>query len=79
MLPLFPLISLMLDAARVIEIRVRMMALGASSPQEMLLMVSEKTKAMEDTGAILLRGGSLSHVIDHYQKIVKANVERLSK
>jgi hypothetical protein len=78
MLMLFPLMTLMSDAARVIEIRLRMMALGKSTPDEMLLMVSEKVKAMEEAGAILVRSGNPSHVIDHYQKIVTANVARLA-
>ena len=78
MLTLFPMLTLMMDAARVIEIRLRMMAFGTSAPNEMILMVSEKLSAMEDAKAIMLRGGSPSHVIDNYQKIVAANVARLS-
>ncbi|GAC1333007.1 MAG: hypothetical protein NVSMB26_13480 [Beijerinckiaceae bacterium] len=67
-----------MDAARVIEIRLRMMALGKSSPDEMVLMVTEKLGAMEKATAILIRGGSPALVIDNYQKIVAANVARLS-
>jgi hypothetical protein len=78
MLSLFPVMTLMMDAARVIEIRLRMMAFGKSTPNEMFLMVSEKMDAMEAAKAIIIRGGSPSLVIDHYQKIVTANVERLS-
>jgi hypothetical protein len=76
MLSLFPVMTLMMDAARVIEIRLRMMAFGKSTPDEMFLMVSEKMNAMGEVRAI--RGGNPSLVIDHYQKIVTANVERLS-
>lgn len=50
MLMLFPLLTLMTDAARVIEIRLRMMALGESPPEEMLLMISENVKAFEEAG-----------------------------
>jgi hypothetical protein len=78
MLMLFPMMTLMMDAARVIEIRLRMMALGKSTPNEMVLMVTEKINAMEQAKAIMLRGGSASLVIDNYQKIVAANVARLS-
>ena len=78
MLSLFPLMTLMADASRVIEIRFRMMALGQSSPGEMFLMVSEKMNAMEEARAIIARGGNSSLVIANYQKIVAANVVRLS-
>jgi hypothetical protein len=77
-LMLFPLMTLMADAARVIEIRIRMMALGQSTPGEMFLMVSEKINAMEEAKAIIARGGNPSLVIENYQKIVAANVARLS-
>jgi hypothetical protein len=78
MLMLFPMLTLMMDAARVIEIRLRMMALGKSTPNEMVLMVTEKINAMEQAKAIMLRGGNPSLVIDNYRKIVAANVARLS-
>ena len=35
-------------------------------------------KALEEAGAIILRGGNPSLVIDNYQKIVAANAARLS-
>jgi hypothetical protein len=74
----FPLMMLMADASRVIEIRLRMMALGQSTTGEMFLMVSEKMNAMEEARAIIARGGYPSLVIANYQKIVAANVARLS-
>jgi len=74
----FPLMTLMADAARVIEIRVMMMAFGQGTPGEMLLMVSEKMNALEQAQAIIVRGGNPSLVIENYQKIVAANVARLS-
>ena len=73
-----PLMTLMADAARVIEIRIRMMALGQGTPREMFLMMSEKMNAMEEANAIIARGGSPALVIANYQKIVAANVARLS-
>ena len=78
MLSLFPIMTLMLDAASVIEIRLRMMALGKSTPDELVLMVTEKLNALEEAKAIMMRCGSPSLVIDNYQKIVAANVARLS-
>jgi hypothetical protein len=78
MLSLFPIMTLMLDAASVIEIRLRMMALGKSTPNELVLMVTEKLNALEEAKVIMMRGGSPSLVIDNYQKIVAANVVRLS-
>jgi hypothetical protein len=79
MLFLFPLMTLMADAARVIEIRLRMMALGTSTPDEIFLMVTEKIEAMEQAKRIFIRGGDPSLVIENYQKIVAANVARLSR
>ena len=79
MLMFFPLMTLMADASRVIEIRLRMMAFGTSTPAEIFLMVSEKMNAMEEAKAIIARGGNPSVVIENYQKIVAANVARLSR
>ena len=70
--------TLMADAAKVIEMRIKMMALGESTPAELFLMVSEKMNAMEEAQAIVARGGNPSLVIENYQKIVAANVARLS-
>ena len=78
MLLFFPLMTLLADAARVIEMRLRMMALGQSTPGEMVLMVSEKMNALEEARAIIARGGDPSLVIANYQRIVAANVARLS-
>jgi hypothetical protein len=77
MLFLVPLLTLMADAGRVIEIRLRMMVLGKSTPDEMFLMVTEKIEAMDQAKTIMFRGGHPSLVIEHYQKIVAANVARL--
>ena len=77
MLSWFTVITLMVEAARVIEMRLRLIALGRGTADEMFLMVTEKVKALEEAGAIVLRGNP-SLVIDNYQKIVAANVARLS-
>ena len=78
MLMLFPMMTLMMDAARVIEMRLRMLALGQSTSTEIFLMVSEKMDALEEARAIIARGGTPGLVIQNYQKIVAANVARLS-
>jgi len=74
----FAMMTLLLDAARVIEIRLQMMALGQNTPNEMVLMVSEKIAAIGAANAIVLSGGSPARVIDHYQAIVSANFARLT-
>jgi ABC-type taurine transport system ATPase subunit len=78
MLLWYSAMMLALDAAKVVEMRLRMMALGQSTPAEMFLMVTEKLEAMEDAGTIIIRGGDPSRIIDNYRKIVAANVARLS-
>jgi hypothetical protein len=75
---IFSFMTLMAEAAGVIEIRLRMMALGKATPDEMLLMVTEKIKALEHASRIMIRGGDLALVVDNYRKIVAANVVRLS-
>jgi len=79
MLPLFSVMALMMDAARVIEMRLLMMAQGDGTADEIMLMVTEKISAMEEASSIILGGGSPSHVIHNYQRIVAANVARLSR
>ena len=78
MLSWFRVMTLMVEAARVVEMRLRMIALGKGTPDEMFLMVTEKLDAMEEAKAIIIRGGDPSLVIDEYRKIVAANVARLS-
>jgi hypothetical protein len=69
---------LALDAARVVNMRLQSIASGQSSQAEMLLMVSEKLDAISEAQIIFCRGGDASLVIDHYRKVVTANVARLS-
>ena len=78
MLSMFPSLTRLIDAARVIELRIRMMALGRSSPDELLLMITEKAGAIEVAAAIMMRCGSSALLIDSYQKIAAATVARLS-
>jgi hypothetical protein len=78
MLLWFSALTLALDAAKVMEMRIRMMALGQSTPSEMFLMVTEKLEAMEDARTIIIKGGDPQGIIDIYRKIVAANVSRLT-
>ena len=59
----FPVMTLMVEAARVIEMRLRMIALGKGTSEEMLLMVTEKVEAMKQAKKIIIRGGPSSSTI----------------
>ncbi|MGY4496974.1 hypothetical protein ACVWYH_000901 [Bradyrhizobium sp. GM24.11] len=60
------------------DMRLRQMAAGNGASDEMFLMVTEKLDAASEAGLIFIRGGDCGQVLDHYDKIVAANVERLS-
>jgi hypothetical protein len=74
----FPVVMLGIDALHVVEMRLRMIASGKSTPDEMFLMVTEKIGAMEEARTIVVRGGDPSLVIENYHRIVAANITRLS-
>ena len=74
----FSTMTLMVEATRVIELRLRLIVLGRSTPDEMFLMVTEKIDALEQAKSVIIRGGDPSLIIDNYRKIVAANVARLS-
>ena len=78
MLFVYPMLTLMIDALNVIDLRLRLIAAGKSTPDEMFLMVNEKVDALEETRAIFMRGGDANQIIDNYRKIVAANAARLS-
>lgn len=75
----YPLLTLMADAMRVVDLRLRQIAAGEGTPEEMFLMVSEKMEALTAAQAILICGGDPSHIVENYRKIVAANVDRLSR
>ena len=68
----------MVEATRVIELRLRLLALGRSTLDEISLMMTEKIDALEQVKSVIVRGGDPSLIIDNYRKIVAANVARLS-
>jgi hypothetical protein len=73
-----PLMALVIDAMQVIEMRLRLIAGGKGTPEEMFLMMNEKIDALTQASTILARGGNSGQIIDNYRKIVAANVERLT-
>ncbi|MGL9622434.1 hypothetical protein QRQ56_31120 [Bradyrhizobium sp. U531] len=78
MLLWFSALTLMADALEVMDMRLRQMAAGKGTSDEMFLMVTEKLDAATEAGSIFIRDGDYGKVLDHYKKIVAANVERLS-
>lgn len=48
MLFAYPMLSLMMDALNVIDMRLRLIAAGKSTSEEMFLMVNEKVNALEE-------------------------------
>jgi hypothetical protein len=74
----YPVLTFTLDALQVIDMRLRLMAVGESTSNEMFLMVNEKIDALAEARTILVRGGNTGQVIENYRKIVAANIERLS-
>ncbi|MBP1294223.1 hypothetical protein [Bradyrhizobium elkanii] len=71
-------LTLMADALQVIDMRFRQIATGTGTADEIFLMVTEKLDAAAEARAILFRGGDCDQIVDHYRRIVAANVERLS-
>jgi hypothetical protein len=52
--------------------RLRLIALGKGTSNELFLMVSEKIDAFEEARTILLRGGDCTHILENYRKIIAA-------
>ena len=78
MLFFYPMFTLMIDILNVIDMRLRLIAAGKSTPDEIFLMVNEKVEAFEEARAILMRGGDTTQILDNYRKIDGANAARLS-
>jgi hypothetical protein len=78
MLFVYPMLTLMIDALTVIDMRLRLIAAGKSTSEEMFLMVNEKVDALDQARTILLRGGDAAQILDNYRRIVAANAARLS-
>jgi hypothetical protein len=74
----FRMLRLTIEAFQVIDLRLRLMATGRGTSDEMFLMVNEKIEALAEARAILIRGGNPNEILDNYRKIVAANALRLS-
>jgi hypothetical protein len=79
MLVWYAMMTLMADALQVVDMRLRQIATGKGTAEEVFLMVAEKIDAAaEARTTIFLRGGDCNQVVDHYRRIVSANFQRLS-
>jgi hypothetical protein len=78
MLFVYPMLTLMIDALTVIDMRFRFIAAGKSTSEEMFLMVNEKVDALDQARTILLRGGDAAQILDNSRRIVAVNAARLS-
>jgi hypothetical protein len=63
---------------QVVDMRLRLVANGKATLDEMFLMTQEKIDALAQARTILIRGGNPEQILEAYRKIVAANVERLS-
>ena len=68
---------LALEAAKVIESRLRMITWGECTTDELFLMVTEKLDALGEAHTIILRGGHPKLIVENYRRIVAANAARL--
>jgi hypothetical protein len=71
-------LTLTMEALQVIDLRLRLMAAGQGTSDEMFLMVNEKIEALAEARTILIRGGDPNEILDNYRKIVAANALRLA-
>jgi hypothetical protein len=68
---------LAVEAQSVIWARMSQVAMGQGTPDETLLMVTEKVNAFAEAAAMIAAGGSAQQVVSGYRQKVQANVERL--
>jgi hypothetical protein len=74
----YPAVMLAIEATAVINQRLCRICLGGTDGAfESRLMVTEKVAAGFEVVSILARGGTCSHVIEHYRNEVAANALRL--
>lgn len=66
-----------MEAQSVIWARLSQMAMGQGTPDETLLMVTEKVNAFAEAAAMLAAGGSAQQVVSGYRQKIQANVQRL--
>ena len=68
---------LAMEAQSVIWARMSQVAMGQGTPDETLLMVTEKVNAFAEAAAMIAAGGSAQQVVSGYRQKVQANAERL--
>jgi len=78
MLVWYSMMTLMADALQVVDLRLRQMAAGKGTSDEVFLMVAETIDAAAGARTVFLRSGDCNQVVDHYRRIVSANFQRQS-
>ena len=68
---------LAMEAQSVIWARMSQVAMGQGTPDETLLMVTEKVNAFAEAAGMIAAGGSAQQVVSGYRQKVQANAERL--
>ncbi|WP_249129723.1 hypothetical protein [Bradyrhizobium japonicum] len=53
----YPALTLMMDAMQVIDMRLKLIAAGKGTSEEMFLMANEKVNAMAEARNILIKAG----------------------
>lgn len=75
----FAVALLVLEARRVVELRLMKLAWGGSAGHaEAQQMVSEKVNALIEASGTLMTGGSCDAVVTRYREHVAANTKRLT-
>ncbi|MCK1288594.1 hypothetical protein IVB41_32310 [Bradyrhizobium sp. 44] len=73
------MLSLPVEALQVIELRLRLLAAGKGTPDEIFLVVNEKIDALAEARNILIRSGAPAEILDNHRKIIAASALRLSE
>jgi hypothetical protein len=65
-------LTLTVEALQVIDLRLRLIAGGKGTSEEIFLMVNEKIDALAEARTIMIRRGDSTEVLANYRKIVAA-------
>lgn len=77
--PFFSMMQLTIEAQKVIELRLVILAWGGSEGRsEAQTMISEKIDATIEATGMLMRGGSHEAVLARYRERIAANTKRLT-
>jgi hypothetical protein len=72
------MLTFTIESLQVIDLRLRLIAAGKGTSDEIFLMVNEKMEALTQARTIIIRGGDSTEILANYRKIVAANALRLS-